>query len=46
MDRKLTSVNANGRNYGIPTRPMVVVCIDGIDPDYITHAIKAGGHPV
>lgn len=45
MDRKLTSVNANGRNYGIPARPVVVVCVDGCEPDYITQAIQAGVAP-
>jgi hypothetical protein len=46
MDRKLTGVNVNGRNYCIPTRTMVGVCVDGIEPESITHAIKASGHPV
>lgn len=45
MDRKLTSVSANGRNYGIPARPVVVVCVDGCEPDYITQAIQAGVAP-
>ena len=45
MDRKLTSVNANGRNYGVPARPVVVVCVDGCEPDYITQAIQAGVAP-
>jgi|GEM_PF-6773346 len=45
MDRKLTSVNANGRNYGVPARPVVVVCVDGCEPDYITEAIQAGVAP-
>jgi phosphonoacetate hydrolase len=45
MDRKLTSVNANGRRYGIPARPVVVVCVDGCEPDYITQAIQAGVAP-
>jgi hypothetical protein len=31
MNHKLTSVTANGRNYGIPARPLVAVCIDGIE---------------
>lgn len=46
MDSQLTSVHANGRNYGISTRTMVGVCVDGIEPESITHAIKASGHPI
>jgi hypothetical protein len=41
MDRKLTSVNANGRNFGVPVRLVVIVCVDGFEHDYITHAIQA-----
>lgn len=45
MDRKLMSVNANGRDYRLPTRPVVVICVDGCEPDYITQAIEAGVAP-
>ena len=45
MDRKLTRVNANGRDYRLPARPVVVVCVDGCEPDYITQAIQAGVAP-
>ena len=45
MDRKLTSVNANGRNYGISTRTMVGVCVDGIEPESITQSIQASVAP-
>src|SRR4029077_20531948 len=33
----------NGRSYRLPERPVVVVCVDGCEPDYIAQAI-AGGH--
>lgn len=37
------TVDVNGRTYAWPKRPLVVVCIDGSEPDYIEQAI-AGGH--
>ena len=38
-----TSIQVNGRTYGWPKQPLVVVCIDGSEPDYIEQAM-AGGH--
>ena len=38
-------VSSNGRVYKYPTRPVVVLCIDGCEPDYITQAIQAGVAP-
>ncbi|HEY2863301.1 MAG TPA: phosphonoacetate hydrolase [Casimicrobiaceae bacterium] len=35
----------NGREYRWPTRPVVVVCVDGCEPDYINQAIGAGVTP-
>ncbi len=35
----------HGRSYALPTRPVVVVCIDGCDPEYIEHGIKNGVCP-
>jgi len=35
----------NGRAYAWPARPLVVVCIDGSEPDYITRAVEAGAMP-
>ena len=40
MDKTVT---VNGRTYAWPKAPLVVVCIDGSEPDYIEQAI-AGGH--
>jgi phosphonoacetate hydrolase len=39
------TVSANGRTYRWPDRPLVVVCVDGCEPDYITQAISAGRAP-
>ncbi|MGS2722593.1 phosphonoacetate hydrolase [Porticoccus sp. GXU_MW_L64] len=39
------SVSVNGRNYRWPSRPVVAVCVDGSEPDYIEEAIKAGVMP-
>jgi len=35
----------NGRRYAWPARPLVVVCVDGSEPDYIRKAIAAGAMP-
>jgi phosphonoacetate hydrolase len=37
------SIEVNGRTYAWPKQPLVVVCIDGSEPDYIEQAL-AGGH--
>jgi phosphonoacetate hydrolase len=39
------SVLANGRRYRWPARPLVVVCVDGCEADYINQAIQAGAAP-
>jgi len=38
-----TPLTINGRGYAWPKQPLVVVCIDGSQPEYIEQAI-AGGH--
>ncbi|HET7875394.1 MAG TPA: phosphonoacetate hydrolase [Methylomirabilota bacterium] len=38
-------VTVNGRTYAWPERPLVVVCIDGSEPDYFREAIAAGAMP-
>lgn len=43
MNDMRKSITVNGRSYAWPTGPIVVVCIDGSEPDYIEKAI-AGGH--
>jgi phosphonoacetate hydrolase len=40
-----SSVTVNGRDYRLPTDPVVVVCVDGCEPDYINQAIEAGSAP-
>ena len=39
------TVTINGRTYHWPKQPVVVVCIDGSEPDYTELAIKAGAMP-
>ncbi|WP_218574915.1 phosphonoacetate hydrolase [Reyranella sp. CPCC 100927] len=45
MDRLAQPVSVNGRTYARPQHPVVVVCVDGCEPDYITQAIQAGAVP-
>jgi len=42
---KKTSIEANGRRYRWMTRPLVVVCVDGCEFDYIDKAVQAGVAP-
>lgn len=37
-----TPISLNGVTYRWPSRPVVVVCVDGSDPAYFTAAAKAG----
>ena len=41
----MRTVESNGRTYRWPQRPLVVVCVDGCEPDYINQAITAGQAP-
>ena len=45
MSAKSTSITLNGRTYRWPERPVVVVCVDGCEPDYVTQAVAAGVAP-
>jgi phosphonoacetate hydrolase len=45
MNSQKTSVSVNGRDYQWPSKPVVVVCIDGSEPDYIEQAVAAGVMP-
>jgi phosphonoacetate hydrolase len=38
-------ITVNGRTYGWPARPLVVVCIDGCEPDYLAEAFLAEAMP-
>jgi phosphonoacetate hydrolase len=44
-DRVPASVRVNGREYRWPRQPVVVVCVDGCEPDYINQAIGSGAAP-
>lgn len=37
-----TSIILHGRIYSLPTRPTVVICIDGFDPTYLHQGIEDG----
>ncbi|MAP11161.1 MAG: phosphonoacetate hydrolase [Gammaproteobacteria bacterium] len=41
----MTTVKVNEREYATPTAPVVVVCIDGCEPDYLDAAMAAGRMP-
>ena len=43
MSTHPNTVSVNDRTYNWPSAPVVIVCIDGSEPDYIEQAI-AGGH--
>ena len=45
MTSSPSSIIINDREYAWPKQPVVVVCIDGSEPDYIEEAVKAGAMP-
>ena len=45
MSNHPESVRINGRSYRWPDQPVVVVCIDGSEPDYIEQAVADGVMP-
>ena len=45
MTDTLETVTVNGRDYAWPKQPVVVVCIDGSEPDYIERAVADGAMP-
>jgi phosphonoacetate hydrolase len=45
MPASRTPITVNGRTYRWMERPLVVVCVDGCEPDYITQAMQAGSAP-
>jgi len=45
MSATKPAVIVNGREYAWPQQPVVVVCVDGSEPDYIIEAVKAGAMP-
>ena len=38
-------VTVNGRSYATPRSPLVVLCIDGCEPEYLTRAMEADAMP-
>ncbi|HZP35128.1 MAG TPA: phosphonoacetate hydrolase [Methylomirabilota bacterium] len=45
MATRRDAVTVNGRSYAWPDRPLVVMCIDGCEPDYVRQAVAAGAMP-
>jgi phosphonoacetate hydrolase len=41
----MQQLKVNGRSYRLPEEPVVVVCVDGCEPDYIAQAVAAGHMP-
>jgi hypothetical protein len=41
----MKTIEANGRRYRLGQEPVVVVCVDGCEYDYLTEAAKAGVAP-
>ena len=39
------ALQVNQRHYALPTRPVVVVCVDGCEPDYLAQAVATGHMP-
>jgi phosphonoacetate hydrolase len=38
-------LSVNGRSYRLPRQPVVVVCVDGCEPDYLAQAVATGQMP-
>jgi phosphonoacetate hydrolase len=45
MNQRPHTLTINARPYRMPTRPVVIVCIDGCEQDYINQAVQAGVAP-
>ena len=45
MSNQTQVVEVNNRSYNWPKQPVVIVCIDGSEPDYIEQAVAAGVMP-
>jgi phosphonoacetate hydrolase len=45
VSKRAETVEVNGRSYRWPATPLVVVCVDGCEPDYVTRAVEAGVAP-
>lgn len=40
-----TTITVNDRDYAMPIRPAVVICLDGCEPDYFEQAVDRGRMP-
>lgn len=45
MTHSQQDIEVNGRRYAWPLAPVVVVCVDGCEPDYLVQARRAGVTP-
>ncbi len=45
MSTPSSVIEVNGRSYRRPTRPTVVICVDGCEPAYLQAAIATGAAP-
>ncbi|HVJ42211.1 MAG TPA: phosphonoacetate hydrolase [Dongiaceae bacterium] len=45
MTASKAPLTVNGKSYAWPSAPIVVVCVDGCEPDYLSAAIAAGVTP-
>ena len=45
MSASRVPIQVNGRTYKWPDRPLVVVCVDGCEPDYVHRAAASGAVP-
>src|SRR5690349_24222271 len=39
------TVTVNGKTYAWPTEPVVIICVDGCEPAYLTEAMRGGHMP-
>jgi phosphonoacetate hydrolase len=45
MASECSVIEVNQRQYKLPTQPLVVVCVDGCEPDYLSQAVASGYMP-
>jgi phosphonoacetate hydrolase len=38
-------ITVNGKSYAWPSAPIIVICVDGCEPAYLTEAMRAGQMP-
>jgi len=45
MNASTQSVSVNERSYPFPQSPLIVICLDGCEPEYLDRAIATGNMP-